>query len=1659
MSSVLAPNCSILQVNPQTTNDSQKGSKTHSVQSIETGSSHSSATVKAQKAAAEAMALRRRLERELDFAAREREREEQQRVREEQQRVREKQQRDRELQLSALQEEVENSELRAELAAIEANGSCTGSRTSHHNSTRVVNDTERWVENTKFIKNQGDIGNRVISAIECEQQDFVPSAGCPVLPPTTTRPTASPVILSMRQHNNIISVPEAVDMTAPLVNTDTNIFKIVADTAAAAKALASSRGSNPDLFPFSGNPLQWLHFKRIYELTKNNFSTLGNLSRLQSVLRGPAHDAVAALLMATDNPDEVIRALEENFARPELIVFREVSQLKNLPRLGTDLKELATLANRSSEDKLFVSTTHTGVQQPTASRPRAFLKVIPITVSGPRGSCDVFALLDDGSTATLIDTSIATRIGATGPQHTITVNVKNAKAMDSLSLRSQTINREDIEPYSHLSDLVDVLSYDDVTPTVLIGAEDWHLSINRDVRVGKKNEPVACLTVLGWTLYGASSSKTKLIEFVNHGTFIEPFKDDDLESLIKEQYKIDSLGISKTESVLSMQEQRAVDILEATSRCLPSGRFEVGMPWRHNIHYVPDSYPQALSRFLSLERRMSHDTDFSKAYCDFITNMITKNYAEECASETYYSKGCSKILPENIRFYLPHFGIYHPQKRKLRVVHDAAAKNEGVSLNSLLLPGPDLLQSLLKILFCFREGQFAMMADIKEMFPQVRIREQDRDAFRFLWRYDKSQPIKEYRMTAVIFGACCSPFIAQFIKNKNASLHEHVYPKAAEAILGHHYMDDYVDSLDNINEAAQLASDIVTVHAAACFEMRGWISNEPMVLKLVPEELRAAQPLEIDLCSSVTNVRALGISWSPITDNLGFRTGIGETHPTSLTKRKVLSHIMRVYDPLGLLGPIVVKGRILFQKTWRTNIDWDTELSQSETSKWNDWFKELLNISSLTIPRWYSSSRGYEPSHRELHIFADASELAYACVAYWRLVYADGSIKLVLISSKARVSPLKPISIPRLELQAALMASRLAITIKDSHRKKTASTNFWTDSMTVLQWLRSDARCFKPFVAHRIGEMLENSSVSEWRWVPTDMNVADDATRLLPIDLNYSHRWFCGPPFLYNSPKTWPIEPVNITPIREELKCEPHELVGFTSFDTDMISPVTAHFNYFSDWIRLLRATARVHQAAAIFRKNLVKFRNSKLTGEVFQSRQHSTSTNLSPLGGELIKNAERHILMRTQLDSFGEEYRKILNSEPIPRNSRLCKLSPNIGEDKLLHLAGRIKAVEDVDPETKFPILLDGHHSVVRLLVLYYHRRAGHANHELVINDLRQRFWLISLRNTVRSVARQCPFCSIRRTLPMDPLRGDLPQQRLAHHQRPFTFTGIDYFGPITVTIGRRHEKRYVALFTCLSSRAIHLEVVHSLSADAAIMSLRRFIARRGAPTTIFSDNGTAFVGACRILKEFLTTDVKDFVATKGITWSFIPPAAPTFGGCWERLVRTVKVALKATLKERSPKEEVLLTLLAEAEAIVNSRPLSHVSSDPDDPTTLTPFHFLIGTSSNQINPVLEDRDLIGRSDWRKALRLSDHFWNRWVREVLPTMQPRAQTRGMQGQVLQIGDVVIIVDESLPRGTWPRGRVEKMFPGKDGVIRVVDVATSGGTLRRPLKKLVKLTT
>ena len=280
-------------------------------------------------------------------------------------------------------------------------------------------------------------------------------------------------------------------------------------------------------------------------------------------------------------------------------------------------------------------------------------------------------------------------------------------------------------------------------------------------------------------------------------------------------------------------------------------------------------------------------------------------------------------------------------------------------------------------------------------------------------------------------------------------------------------------------------------------------------------------------------------------------------------------------------------------------------------------------------------------------------------------------------------------------------------------------------------------------------------------------------------------------------------------------------------------------------------------------------------------------------------------------------------------------------------------------------------------------------------------------------------------------------------------------------VKISRRREKRWGVLFTCLSTRAVHLELANSLSASSAIMALQRLAARRGSPCVIYSDNGTNFRGACTELRSEIskidTSKQHAYALKNGMKWVFNPPDAPHMGGAWERLIRSVKIALRAILNEQAPSEEVLHTLLVEVEHSLNSRPLTYVSVDPRDEEALTPNHFLIGASSGEVKfDKFDAANVCVKKQWRLAQAFADAFWRRWLREYLPTLIERQKWRKDSSKPA-VGDLVLITDYQAPRNMWKKGKIIEMYPGTDGTVRVAKVRSSQGDFVRAIHKLIPL--
>lgn len=394
--------------------------------------------------------------------------------------------------------------------------------------------------------------------------------------------------------------------------------------------------------------------------------------------------------------------------------------------------------------------------------------------------------------------------------------------------------------------------------------------------------------------------------------------------------------------------------------------------------------------------------------------------------------------------------------------------------------------------------------------------------------------------------------------------------------------------------------------------------------------------------------------------------------------------------------------------------------------------------------------------------------------------------------------------------------------------------------------------------------------------------------------------------------------------------------------------------------------------------------------------------------------------------------------------------------------MKGRIQD-EDKPFDVNNPVILPDNHNFTNLLIRTFHNANAHQGLETIVNNLKYRYRILKIRSQVKKFAHTCVKCRELRAKPSVAQMGNLPPERTTPFVFPFTYTGIDYFGPLTVKVGRRVEKRWVVLFTCMTSRAVHLEVVPSLDTSSCIMAIRCFVAIRGVPQKILTDNGTNFTGANqelkKMVKELDQQQIDETLSVRGVEWSFIPPGAPHFGGCWERLVRSVKTGLRAMLKERHPTDLILRTALCEVMNVVNNRPLTHVSDDPHDPEPLTPNMLLLGRNNNmQYDHDFDESSLMTRAAYKHAQIYADRFWRKWMSAYRPELIKRQKWQDNRSYYeYAVGDLVMVIDENLHRGCWPKGVIEKVNHGPDGKVRTVKIRTSRSTYLRPITKIILL--
>ncbi|XP_055527072.1 uncharacterized protein LOC129719702 [Wyeomyia smithii] len=847
------------------------------------------------------------------------------------------------------------------------------------------------------------------------------------------------------------------------------------------------------------------------------------------------------------------------------------------------------------------------------------------------------------------------------------------------------------------------------------------------------------------------------------------------------------------------------------------------------------------------------------------------------------------------------------------------------------------------------------------------------------------------------------------------------------AIQKFHYLKAAVKA-----EAIQLRTELANMLGKGGFVLRKWSFNELAVLQGL-DETQIATKSTVHFSPNET-IETLGICWEPEADCLRFESNAAsEVWPP--TKRSILSSIARLYDPLGIIAPIVIRAKILMQELWQLSCEWDDPVPEPVQRKWKELHAELPEISSYRVKRY-----AFLPhSAIQLHTFADASEMAYGACSYVRCEDAEGNVQIRLLASKSRVAPLKSLTVPRLELCAAVLASHLHARVKDAIDTCVVKSYFWSDSAVTLHWLRSPPNMWQTYVAHRVAEIQHFTSGCRWSHIFGKENPADIVSRgFLVNDL-----WKYGPAWLTYSERDWPVSVLPTVP-ENQLECKVVSAIS-TTLPVPLVHP------WFLRWSSY---TKMVHVIAYCMRF-VVNIRDKTRT-----QPQPMMSDVSKALSVEQIRKANLFLIRQVQDEAFHHEMKYIERNRSISPGS---KIRPFVDEERVLRVGGRL-SLSQLPDQTKHPILLPGFHPFTRLLTERYHIKTLHGGGRLLLTAMREEYWPLQGRRLARSIVRNCFRCTRVNPVPVQQQIGQLPVHRVIT-SRPFNVTGIDYAGPVYLKpIHKRApaEKAYFCVFICFATKAVHIELASDLSTQAFLCAFRRFIARRGRPAHVHSDNGKNFEGAknemeklFNMLKNPLEQEIIHAACiAEGITWCLTPPKAPHFGGLWEAAVKVAKKHLFRQLGASRLSFEDMSTILAQIESQINSRPLLPLSEDPNDLSALTLAHFLIGTTMN----ALSDSDLrqvpMNRLDhYQKLQAYTQNFWEHWKREYLQELQ--IDTKGYsRNDEIQPGIMVIVVDELQAPIRWPLARIVSVHPGKNNITRVITLRTAKGIIKRPTAKI-----
>lgn len=1083
-----------------------------------------------------------------------------------------------------------------------------------------------------------------------------------------------------------------------------------------------------------------------------------------------------------------------------------------------------------------------------------------------------------------------------------------------------------------------------------------------------------------------------------------------------------------------------------------SGRYTVSLPFKSQLNGLPlpvftHTDYAALSRLKNVESKCKLNTNFGKLYTDFMKEYELLGHMKKVG---IYPRD----LVEN-GFFLPHHGILKESSSttKLRVVFDGSCKRAAkTSLNEELAAGPALQNDLPTIINRWRRFKIGFRADLEKMFRQILVAQEQRKFQQILWRNFGSEEIIIYELSTVTYGTTPAPFLTIRVLQQLAFDEKEKYPLACGVLSSDTYVDDVISGADSLSEAFQLHTQLCSLLNKGKFNLRKWTTNSKELLALIPLESR--ENSDIFELNQPNTVKALGLEWNTVDDCFSFKINFENTSSV-VTKRSLLSDSAKLYDPQGWLSPTTILAKIEFQNLWLLGIEWNDRLPDTIAKRWLIYRNNLKHLENIKIPRWIGTQRGVKI---EIHGFSDSSKLAYAAAVYAKTV-SESDTKVCLIQAKTKVGPIKRLTIPRMELCGATLLAKLVDRITSSLDHEISNVYYWTDSTTVLSWIRGQSSRWPVYVGNRVAEIQRRTRNSQWRYISTRENPADCASRGISSKELVKHElWWHGPKWLSKSAENWPSQPKLNLYENYETPNEPilnmHSIVADVKQYPDLLTK-------FSSLSKLIRVTAYIFR----FKHNTQNNKNPQIEGN---------SKMIGFLSTEELKLARIKLVKLSQEVDFLQEISELQRKGQILKNRALAQLCPFVDSSQLLRVGGRIQS-SDLDYCSKHPILLKKQNPLTKLLFLDAHIKTLHGapwRHGGLIQMqayVSREYWIISSRSIAKQILRKCVTCFKYNAKAAQQIMGNLPSVRLKP-ARSFKHSGVDYAGPIIIKQSTVRNsvtaKGYICLFICMVTKALHLEAVTNLSTDAFLAAFKRFVSRRGPCTDLYSDCGTNFVGANKELqilynrsKSSIPVEITDRLAANGTKWHFIPPASPNFGGLWEAGVKSTKYHLKRVMQNRILTFEELTTLLAQIESCLNSRPLCPLSSEPTDCNALTPAHFLVGEPTLCVpDEDLLDVNIDRLNRWKAIEKLKQHFWRRWSNEWLCKLQARPKWLKLT-QNPKIGDLVVVIDERGSPGEWPLARIQDTHPGKDGCVRVVTLFSNGKNFKRPISKIAFLPT